>query len=65
MDGGPKVRDHWEDLALGGRITLSWTLADRDRWCELDSAGSGYGPMVGFCEHGNETSGSINEAGIF
>jgi hypothetical protein len=23
---GPKVRDHWEDLDAGGRITLSWTL---------------------------------------
>jgi hypothetical protein len=21
--GGPKVRDHWEDLGIGGRITLS------------------------------------------
>jgi hypothetical protein len=20
--GGPKVRDHWEDLGVGGRITL-------------------------------------------
>jgi hypothetical protein len=24
--GSPKVRDHWEDLGVGGRITLSWTL---------------------------------------
>jgi hypothetical protein len=24
--GGPKVRDHREDLGVGGRITLSWTL---------------------------------------
>jgi hypothetical protein len=24
--GSPKVRDHWEDLGIGGRITLSWTL---------------------------------------
>jgi hypothetical protein len=21
----PKARDHWEDLRVGGRITLSWT----------------------------------------
>jgi hypothetical protein len=31
--GGPKARDHWEDLDLGRRIIL--------RWGELDSAGSG------------------------
>jgi hypothetical protein len=24
--GDPKVRDHWEDLGIGGRITLSWTF---------------------------------------
>jgi sorting nexin-29 len=24
--GSPKGRDHWEDLAVGGRITLRWTL---------------------------------------
>jgi hypothetical protein len=24
--GGPEVRDHWEDLGVGGRIMLSWTL---------------------------------------
>jgi hypothetical protein len=24
--GGPKVRDHWEDLGVGGRITLIWSL---------------------------------------
>jgi hypothetical protein len=24
--GGSKVRDHWEDLSVGGRKTLRWTL---------------------------------------
>jgi hypothetical protein len=23
---GPKVRDHWEDLGVGGKIKLRWTL---------------------------------------
>jgi hypothetical protein len=39
--GGPKVRDHWEDLGVGGRIILSCTKVDRDRLGELDSASSG------------------------
>jgi hypothetical protein len=24
--GGPKARDDWEDIGVGGRITLRWTL---------------------------------------
>jgi len=32
---------------------------------ELDSAGSKRGPVVGFCENGNEPSGSIMKAGHF
>jgi hypothetical protein len=24
--GKPKGRDHWEDVGVGGSITLSWTL---------------------------------------
>jgi hypothetical protein len=27
--------------------------------CGLDSSGSGYGRMAGFCEHGSESSGYI------
>jgi hypothetical protein len=23
---GSKVRDHWKDFGIGGRITLTWTL---------------------------------------
>jgi hypothetical protein len=39
--GGLKVRDPWEDLGVGGMITFRWTLGSRDRWGDLDSAGSG------------------------
>jgi hypothetical protein len=27
--------------------------------CELDACESGYGPVAGSCEHGNETLGSL------
>jgi hypothetical protein len=26
--GGPKVRDHWEDLGVDGRIALRWALGE-------------------------------------
>jgi hypothetical protein len=28
-------------------------------WCGLDWSGSGYGPVEGFCEYGNEPPGSL------
>jgi hypothetical protein len=49
----------WHDLSNAG------PQGDKDRWGELNSASSGYGPMAGFCEHGNEPSGSIKKAGYF
>jgi hypothetical protein len=24
--GSPNIKDHWEDLGVGGKITLKWTL---------------------------------------
>jgi hypothetical protein len=36
-------------------------MGDRDQWGELDSSGSGYGLVMGFCEHGNERLGSIKD----
>jgi hypothetical protein len=39
--GGPKGRDHGEDLGVGGRIPLRWTLGRYGSMGELDSAGSG------------------------
>jgi hypothetical protein len=32
---------------------------------QLDSAGSGQGPIAGFCEYGNEPSDSIRKQDIF
>jgi len=63
--GGPKIRDHWEDLGVGGRITLRWTSGDRDRWGELYSPSSEWGPMADFRKHGYEPSGSIRKRDIF
>jgi hypothetical protein len=44
--GGPKVRDHWDDLAVGGRITLRWTLGSKGSmgqtgfgWLRIESSG--------------------------
>jgi hypothetical protein len=50
--GSPKVR---------GSITLRWTLGRWAVWGELDSGGSEEGPVAGFCEHGNERSGSVKK----
>jgi hypothetical protein len=33
--GVPKVRDYWEDLRVGGGITLSWTLGRWGEWIQL------------------------------
>jgi hypothetical protein len=55
--GGMKVRDHWEDLGVGGRITLRWTIG------RLGLMGqTGYSLVVGFCEHGDKPLGSIKIA---
>jgi hypothetical protein len=37
--GVPKGRDHWEDLGVGGRITLRWTL---ERWGSMGRTGFGW-----------------------
>jgi hypothetical protein len=44
--GGLKIRDYWEDLGIGGRITIIWTLG-RQRsmgqtglgWVRIESSG--------------------------
>jgi hypothetical protein len=42
----------WED-------NIRTDLRERGAGCELDSYGSGQGPVAGFCEHGNDPSVSI------
>jgi hypothetical protein len=39
---------------------LEWILGKLVGRCGLDSSGSGWGPVAGFCEHGNEHLGYIN-----
>jgi hypothetical protein len=36
---GAKVRDDWEDISLGGRTTLRWTLG---RWGLIRRTGFGW-----------------------
>jgi hypothetical protein len=59
--GGPKVRDHCEDLGVGGRITLIWV----GRQGSMSRIGFRQSPVAGFCEGGNEPSVSIKKAGYF
>jgi hypothetical protein len=51
-----RPRRRWED-------NIKMGLTETVRLGEQDSAGSVQGPVVGFCEHGNEPSGSIKKAG--
>jgi hypothetical protein len=46
--GRPEARDHWEDLGIGGRITLRWTLG---RWGSMG--------RTGFSWLGIESSGGL------
>jgi hypothetical protein len=54
-----KARDHSEDLSVDGRMILKFMLGKYCVGCGLVSPASGYGPVVGSCELGNEPSGSI------
>jgi len=49
-----KRRDHSENLD-------NIRTVNRVGNCELDSSGSGLGPVVSRCEHGNEPSDSVKD----
>jgi hypothetical protein len=48
-----KGRGHSKDIGVGERI-LELIYGNRVEMCGLDASGSGYGPISGCCEHGNE-----------
>jgi hypothetical protein len=54
----PEEKDHLKDQGADGRMGSKWTLGRLVEGCGVDSPGSGYGPLVGCCECGNEPSGS-------
>jgi hypothetical protein len=60
---GPKARHHWDDLGVGERITLRWTI---ERQVSMGRSGFGWlriGSSGGICEHGNVPSGSTQKVG--
>jgi hypothetical protein len=48
-----RPRHKWEDNIKENLKEILW-----ERY-ELDSSSSGYGPVAGSCEHGNELFGSL------
>jgi hypothetical protein len=51
--------ENLENLSGDGSIILKIILEKKNRECVLDLTGSGYGPVVGCCENGIESSGYI------
>jgi hypothetical protein len=47
-----------EGQGVDGRVGSEWILGRLAGKCRLDSVGSGQGPVAGFCEYGDEPSGS-------
>jgi hypothetical protein len=62
---GLKVRDHWEDLGVGGKIILSWTSGRKGSMERTGFSWLRIGSNSGFCEQGVKPSGSIKKQDIF
>jgi hypothetical protein len=56
--GGKATRDHLEVQGVNGKMESEWVLGRLTGECRVDSVGSGYGPLAGSCEYGDEPSGS-------
>jgi hypothetical protein len=51
-------KDHLKDQDVDESLESKWTLGRLAGGCGVDSPGSGYGPVAGCCECGDEPSGS-------
>jgi hypothetical protein len=60
VNGNSEGKNQLEDLGVCWRITLKWILKINRVWgCGLNPSGLVQYPVIGCCEHGNETSGSM------
>jgi hypothetical protein len=59
-----KEREYLEDLGVDERIILKYILKKWIWGWGLDSSGSGQGPVLGYCEFGNEPLDSIERRRI-
>jgi hypothetical protein len=58
--GSLNGRDYLGDLDIDGRKILKRILKRSSMGGGMDSCSSGEGSVADFCEHENETTGSIN-----
>jgi hypothetical protein len=58
--GNPKGKRQHNDLGTDGRTVLKG-ICKIGLGFGLDLSGSGQGPMMASCKHGNEPSGSIEQ----
>jgi hypothetical protein len=63
--GSPKVKNLWEDLDLGGSLTLNWSLLRQESMGRNGFSWFRTGSGGGLFEHIEEPSGSIKKAEHF